>query len=175
MSISDFEPDPDYSSLGSVLLSTDAETGRLVANAAEVEEFDPRIENDLEGLLYLGYLTKNCSIFTHQFVLKTLTRGEKLAILRYCADYDDTMGIGDALETATLALAVVTANGRPLSVALTKEETAEDRLQRNFPIVAKWYDPVLEELYLEYQELVQRMNAAFAALQSKSQASRRTR
>ena len=175
MSIQDFEPDQNILALDGVHLGNDPD-GRLVANAVEADEFDPRIGSDIEGLLFLGYLTQSASIFGHHFVLKTLRRGERLAALQFVQPYEETLGIAQALETALLALSIISVDGRPLSIPLgPADDKPELTLERNWPTVAKWYDPVLDALYLEYQELQQRMNVAFLEMQSKSTASRRSR
>lgn len=175
MSASDFEGSPDYTRVGALSLGNDPETGQPFANVVQADEFDPSIANDVEGLLMLGYLTKNVAIFGHTFTLKTLTRGERLAVLTFCKEFEETLGIGEALETATLALAIVSADNRPLSVPLGPTDTdPQDALVRNWSIVSKWYDPVLNGLYLEYRDLQNRMLAAFQELQSKSRAGRPT-
>lgn len=174
MSLTDFEPDPDYLSLGSVRMANDP-SGYLVANAVEAEEFDPSISEDVEGLLLLGYLTTSATIYGHNFILKTLARGEKLAVARFVKAYEDTLGIADALETATLALSIISVDGRPLTIPLSEADRApEVTLARNFSVIAKWFDPVLNALYLEYQDLRNRADEAFLELQGKLMAGRPT-
>lgn len=174
MSISDFEPDPDILAAGEFELGTSDE-GRLFANAVEADEFSDDIHNDVEGLLLLGYLTTNATIFGHTFVLKTLTRGERLAVTQFVREYEDSLGIGQALETASLALAIINVDGRPLSIPLgDADRSPATTLVRNYSKISQWYDPVLDSLYMEYQELQQRMTAAFIGLQGKLTAGRRT-
>ena len=174
MSLSDFESDTDFLSLDGVQLANDPE-GHLLVNVEKADEFDPRIANDVEGLLFLGKLTHDCAIYGHTFTLKTLTRGERLAMTLFARDYDDTLAIAQALESATLALSIVMVDNRPLSIPLDSDDrNPEAVLRRNFPIVSKWFDPVLDALYLEYQSLNIRMRDAFLELEGKSTASRRT-
>lgn len=175
MSATDFEGSPDYTRVGALSLGNDPETGQPFANPVQADEFDPSISNDVEGLLMLGYLTKNVSLFGHTFVLKTLTRGERLAVLTFCKEFEETLGIGEALETATLALSIISADNRPLSVPLsTADLNPNDTLVRNWQIVSKWFDPILNGLYLEYRDLQNRMLAAFQELQGKLRAGRPT-
>lgn len=139
----------------------------VLANTERVEEFDPeRISADVEGLLWLGKLTDDCEIFGHTFVLRTLTRGERLAVSLFVREYEDTLGLADAMQTAYLALAVEEVDGRPLTVALGPE-TPEERLRRQFVQVSKWYDPVLEALWVKYRNLNARATAAFTELEGK--------
>lgn len=165
MSTPDFESDPDYSQFGLSLANGD--DGRLLVNAEKSDEFDPRVANDVEGLLFLGRLTHDFSLYGHSFTIRTLTRGERLAAAQFVREYEDTLGLADALQTAYLALAVVLVDGRPLSIALEDEQRPDTRLRRNFDIVQKWYDPVIEAVYAEYSNLLVRQRLAFQELEGK--------
>jgi len=156
-------------------LDNDEETGALLVNAVEADEFDPRHSNDVEGLLFLGKLTHNAEIFGHSFILKTLTRGERLATSLIVKEYEGTLGEADALQTATVAASILTVDGRPPSFALTPEENSPlARIRANFAVVTTYYDPIIETLWAEYGNLLIRQVAAFQAMQGKSTASRRT-
>lgn len=164
MSIHDYEPEADFGSFGITLANNP--DGALLVNAEKNEEFDPGISNDVEGLLLLGKLTADCELYGHTFTLRTLTRGERLAIAQFVQDYEDTLGLADAMQTAYLAQAIMIVDGRPLSIALG-DESPEARLRRNFEIVQKWYDPVIEALYREYSQLLVRQSIAFRELEGK--------
>ena len=41
----------------------------------QVQEFDPKVRQDFDGLLYLGRMTHTFSFVGHQFVIRTLTTG----------------------------------------------------------------------------------------------------
>lgn len=159
------EGDADYGAFG-ISLANDPDTGQLLVNAEKHEEFDSRISHELEGLLFLGRLTHDCEIFGHTFTLRTLTRGERLAVSLYVQEHENTLGLADALQTAYLALAIELVDGRPLSIAL-ENETTDARLRRNFAIVQQWYDPVLESLYVQYGILVGKAVEAFRELEGK--------
>lgn len=166
MSIPDFEADPNYG-----ITLANAPDGSLVAQSETYDSFDPRISNDIDGLLFLGRLTHDCEVFGHRFTLRTLTRGERLAISLLVREYEDTLGLADAMQTAYLALAIQTLDGRPLSIPL-ETEPIHTHLRRNFEIIQKWYDPVLEALYGEYAHLLVRQEQAFKEFSGKSTASR---
>jgi hypothetical protein len=166
----DFEPDVD---LGRMQLANDPD-GRLLVNTLPAEEF-PHVSQDIEGLMFLGRLTSSFVLYGHSFSLQTLTRGEKLAITQYVKDYEDTIGLTDALQTGFLALALTEVDGRPISIPLSPDQDNPlVRLHRNFPVVSRMYDQVLEALYAEYSKLLIRQAQAFQVLEGKSQASRRT-
>lgn len=170
----DFEQDVDLLHGAGVAFANDETSGELLVNAVEADEFDSRHQNDIEGLLFLGKLTKRCDIFGHVFVIKTLTRGERLAALLVVKEFEESLGVSDAFQTALLAAAIVTVDGRPLTIPLSPSED-KDRLTRiraNFEIIQDYYDAVLEALYAEYGSLLLRQAQAFAALQGNLSASR---
>lgn len=161
------EPERDFSHFG-INFDNDEETGQVLVNLEKTtEEFDSRIGQDLEGLLYLGRLTSDCEIYGHTFTLRTLTRGERLAAALFVQEYESTLGLADALQTAYLALAIEVVDNRPLSIPLEQRESTEAKLSRNFTIIRNWYDPVLEALYAEYQKLILREVDAFRELEGK--------
>lgn len=167
------EAERDFGAFG-IEFANDPETGQVVVNLEKADEFDERIGQDVEGLLWLGRLTSDVEIFGHSFTLRTLTRGERLACALFVHDYEDTLGLADALQTAYLSLAIELVDGRPLSIPLEQRESTEARLSRNFAIVQRWYDPVLEALFAEYNLLIVREAEAFRELEGKSPASRAT-
>lgn len=169
MSNTEIEPegDRDFSHFGVEFANDPAPAGVLI-NAEPVDGFDEaRISQDVEGLLWLGKLTHNCTLYGHTFTLRTLTRGERLSVALFVREYEETLGLADAMQTAYLALSIETVDGRALTSPLGPE-TAEERLRRNFNTVHQWFDPVLEALWLEYKVLTNRAIAAFQELEGKS-------
>lgn len=174
MSVADFEPDQRFLDLGDGVRISNDDDGQLVTNAVKADEFT-NIGQDIEGLLYLGYLTTDLEFYGHTFTLKTLTRGERLAVAQFAAEYEESLGLALAMETATLAISLILVDGRALSIPLGDEDRSPMMtLRRNWQIVHRWFDPVLDVLYAEYRLLQQRMNNAFTELQGNSTASRRT-
>lgn len=175
-----YTPEPEQDSnllLGAGVQLANAEDGQLLANALKADEFDARHQNDVEGLLFLGFLTHEAQIFGHSFVLKTLTRGERLAATQVMQEYEDTLGAADALGTAFVAAALVSVDGRSLWLPL--EESVDRnpliRIRAQFEHVNRWYDPIIEALYAEFGTLILRQASAFAALSGNLSASRVTR
>jgi hypothetical protein len=165
MSNTDFEADVNLAPFG-ISLANDPQTGEVLVNVERAETFDDSVSREVEGLLFLGKLTHDCEIFGHTFLLRTLTRGERIAISLFVQDHENTLGLADALQTAYLALALVLVDGRPLTISL-ETETAEVRLRRNYDIIKNWFDPVLEALYAEYKILIQKQLVAFQELEGK--------
>lgn len=175
--IPDFEPDADFSAAGDLPLGferIETEDGDVLVNAQKADEFDPRHANDVEGLLFLGYLTDEFELFGHTFIIRTLRRGERLACALVVKEWEETLGIGDALETAYVSASLMSVDGRALTAPLGPSENPIVRIRSNFGQVSKWYDYVVESIYQRYSALLVRQHAAFTELEGKSTASRPT-
>src|SRR5262249_25014295 len=134
-------------------------------NVEPVDAFDPRHAEAIDGLLWLGKLTDSFHMFGHRFTLKTLTRGERLAVTQVARDYADTLGASMALETAVVAACVVSVDNRPLNPDLGPNMDPVDRVAANFAVVQDWYDVVLEQIYERYSQLLIRQVQAFIELE----------
>lgn len=167
-----FEKDPDF--LATLAPPSDQapfgysfDEGVLNANPAE--EFPAQANQDVDGLLFLGYLTDAFDVYGHKFVIRTLRRGEKLAVGKIVQEYTETVGLGDAISAATIAASILLVDSRPLSLPLSDEESSTPDLwiRRNFAIVSKWYDPIIDSIYDKYLNLLQRQTRAFLEFQGK--------
>ena len=161
----DFEPDVDYSAAP---FGMSFEGGATNIQPA-AEDFDPRHSEDLEGLLFLGYLTDDFEAFGHRFAIRTLRRGERLAIAQIASEFENTIGLADALQTTYVAACLTLVDGRPLSIPLSAQENRDPGtwIRRNYNIVAEWFDPVIEAVYDKYSYLLVRQTSAFLELQGK--------
>lgn len=135
--------------------------------------FDGDISGDVRGLLNLGKLTQRIELFGHVFVLKTLTVGEELAIALMVNEYAGTIGQGKAFQTAVIAAALVSVDGRPLVAALGPDIQAS--LSDSFEyIINNWYMSTVDAIWDAYQDLLIRQAQAYQDVMGKSPASRKT-
>lgn len=144
---------------------------------ATTDEFDSRIFEDVNGLIYLGHLTSSFNQYGHDFVIKTLRSGERLICAQVIHDYEDTLGLELAFKLAYVAACVVSVDARPLVAALGPGSAQRrEQILRAFSLISDpdkgWYDATVDAVYDEYSRLVVRQGAAFAALEGKSKASR---
>lgn len=161
----DFEPDVDFSAAeapSGFQFSPDGTT----LNAIESDKFPPNVSQDVEGLLWLGYLTDTFDLYGHRFVIKTLTRGERLIVSQLVKEFENTLGLADAYETAQIAASLVMIDGMPLADIEPGEDPSR-RIRENFERVKKWYDPVLAQLSERIVALNMRQAQAFIAFRSK--------
>jgi len=106
----------------------------------------------------------------HSFVLRTLTVGEELAIGQVVNEFAGTIGQGKAFQTAVIAAAIVTVDGRELVEPLGPDTQAG--LQAKFDYITRnWYMRTIDEVFAAYQELLIRQAAAYEAILLKSTAS----
>lgn len=117
----------------------------------EVEEIFP--EEHLEpfrGLLFLGDMTREVWYGGHCFVIRTLREGEILRIGQLIRDYRETLTEIEARKVYTVAAAVESIDGMPLSVAYKKGyDVIPDKAEE----VKQWYPSVIAYLHKAYVEM----------------------
>jgi hypothetical protein len=113
-------------------------------------EFDPRMKEAFEGLMYLGRLTQTFRFLGHTFVIKTLTTDETLQVGLLQRPFRDTMGDLRAYTAATAAACVVSVDGQPLPLPLTNLPDEDIMAQRFRYVRLHWYPVVLDRVYEEY-------------------------
>ena len=131
------------------------------------DEFDARYKLDVDGLIWLGYLTESFPLYGHTWVLKTLTRGERLAVTLAVKEYEDTLGTALALETATIAASLLMIDNVPIYPGLEPDAPPLPRILDAFKVVQTWHDPLIAKLYEKYSQLQLRQIRAFFELESK--------
>ena len=117
--------------------------------------FDKKWEKDFEGLLYLGKLEKEVtSIPLHKFIVRTLTVNEQLEVLLITQPYADGIGYSRAYKAAVVAAGLVSVDGREL---VPTDKSSNVLRQKWDYITNGWYEPVIDVLYDEINQLHTRM------------------
>ncbi len=162
----DFVPDPDLSAVaGATGVATPVGSGRV---EEPTESFSPDIEREVEGLLYLGALSSLERIWGHTFEIHTLRAGEELARDQIVGEYENVLGQARALGIATLAAAVKSVDGTPLTRPLTGGKVdLISSIRANFAYFSNYYFPVIERLYGAYEQLEVKQARAFQELEGK--------
>jgi hypothetical protein len=139
-----------------------------VLNAVQTAESFPSDSMEaINGLVWLGYLADTFGLFGHSFTLRTLTRGDRLTVTLLTKEWEETLGMADAYQTAVVAAALVEVDGQPLTSVIPRANRQE-QIRANFGMVQDWYEPVVEALFERVAQLNLRQQAAFTALQAKS-------
>jgi hypothetical protein len=117
--------------------------------------FDDRWKKDFEGLLYLGKLEKEItSIPLHKFVVRTLTVNEQLEVLLITQPYADGIGYARAYKAAVVAAGLVSVDGKEL---IPTDKNSNVLRQKWDYVTNGWYEPVIDVLYEEIDQLHGRM------------------
>jgi len=120
----------------------------------ELPEFDPQYAKDFDGLNYLGALTSQFEWLGHKFVIRTLTIDEYLAVATLTKDYQETIGVTRAYETAIAALCVETIDGKSLPTPVQEETLGYAWAYQCFNFVkGRWYTYTIKKIYEEYLQL----------------------
>jgi hypothetical protein len=126
-------------------------------------EDEPEVPQDVQTLLFNGYLTQSVQIGTHEVVLRTLKIGEEFDVALVSDKYKETFESVRALATATIAAAIQSVDGRGLvPMPFGPSDLTLDA--KYAYVLDQFYAPVIDKLYAEYRELRKRMYAAFDAL-----------
>lgn len=134
--------------------------------------FPPEVNQEIQGLLFLGYLSSGFNLLGHRFEIRTLKAGEELAIGQIVQEYEGRLGTSKAYGIATVAACLVTVDGHPLTSPLGPNDVLGS-IRQNFEYIGhNWYYPVVEMIYEEYSLLMLKQHAAYVALQGKSEAGR---
>lgn len=122
--------------------------------------FNPKVREDLEGLLFLGRLEKTFRFWGHRFVVRTLTVEDHLEIGQLIASWKDTYAETLSWQAAVVAAAVVSVDGQPLPVPMGEGET---RMGARFRWAQSQYPWTIAAVWEEHLELEDRVREAIAA------------
>ena len=128
------------------------------AEISSVEEHDDAVmaHGDLEQLIYLGCVEDSKTISGFKFDLRTLTGKEQNDVwLSVSFLNNDTKFF--IIKVALLARAIMTINGRTVDVLYRGKDFRElSKEQRCIKVVETWQQPLIDELYEFYTELLER-------------------
>lgn len=136
------------------------------------DRFPDKVNEDVNGLLWLGYLEDTVEFCGHEFVIRTLRLEDELLASLVSKDYVDTLGQAKAWIAAQVGLALVSVDGDEdfcPPAGPNKKEFARGRFQY---ISSNWFEPTVNYIYGQYGNLVQRQAEALEAMENLSQESR---
>lgn len=138
----------------------------------ETPLFPPEHSLAIEGLLWLGYLTKEISFAGHIFVLRTLKASEELEAGLLAKEYEGTFGVVKANAWAQLAAAIESVDNDPKfwekKAPPIGPSKRNNLLGRFNYITENWYWPVAAKLFDEYANLLREQALAFEVLEDLS-------
>lgn len=119
-------------------------------------EFDPRVRQDFDGLLFLGALTNQFEWLGHTFVIKTLSTDELLEVSLLVKEWQGTLGEMKAYSAAIVAACTVSVDGKPLPQPISANP-GDLPVRNRFNMVRRWYPTTLDVVYDEYMQLERRV------------------
>lgn len=131
-------------------------------------EFPEQVQNDINSLMWLGYLEDSFEFCGHSFTLATLRGDDELNSGLVVKEYAETFSQARAYAWAKIALALVAVDGDANfcpPIGPDKREFARTRFKW---VTERWYWPVAEFLYSRYTALELRQIEAIEAVQGLS-------
>lgn len=113
--------------------------------------FDPKHAEPFKGLLYLGALSDHFEWLGHEFDIRTLRDGEKLAVASIIKPYIETMGADRAYACAMVAMAITGVDGDDLPIPIGETRKAHEwGLQRFQYVKDNWFSPTVDVVFNRY-------------------------
>lgn len=128
--------------------------------AQGIEDFPPEIQQDVEGLMYLGYLEDSFDFCGHSFHIRTLRGDEELLSTLVCKEFVETIGQARAWVWATVAMCLVAVDGDPNFCPPTSPNKREYAMARFRYCTSKWYWPLATYINSKYTALIDRQTEA---------------
>jgi hypothetical protein len=136
------------------------------------DEFPEEVVEDVDGLLWLGYLEDTVDYCGHEFVIRTLRAEDQLLCALITKEYADTVGQGKAWIASQVALALVAVDEDEdfcPRATFSKKDYARARFHY---VISKWYEPVILHIYNAYMNLVERQSSVLEEMENLSKESR---
>jgi hypothetical protein len=118
--------------------------------SAPLPEFDPKVREEYEGLLFLGKLSKQFTWSGHRFRIKTLTTDEALEVGLVTKDYIGTSQENRAWMTCLVGACTVSVDGKYLPMSINPEESM---VEAHFNWAKQQYPWTIDRIFEEFAEL----------------------
>ncbi len=141
---------------------------------SSVNDFPDEARESVNGLMWLGFLEDSVLVFGHEFVIRTLRVGEDLQVGLLTKEYADSMGIEQAIATATVALALKSIDGDPDFCPVASRNHADYARQRFKYVQDNWYMPVIVRVFDAYLGLLAKQQDALERVEDLSTGSLNT-
>jgi hypothetical protein len=169
--------DEEYGSYDPTVVKQVSDAGPVVLkdpDGNELPSFNPKVADDLDGLLFLGALTKRFEWLGHVFVIRTLSQDEVLTVPILMKPWQGSIGEVKAYATAMVAMCIQTVDGKELPMPYEIEKTQFTWAQQRFDYVRRsWFQYTIDKVYSEYmalegrtQQVVDAMGEAFGSTEN---------
>lgn len=139
-----------------------------VEEANPFEKFDPRVRLAVEGLIYLGSLTKEVEFCGHSFGLITIKPAWEFAGAKAIEDFRNTLKEPEAWISVQIGLALTHIDGEEdFCPQAGPDRVAHAKARMNY-LTSNWYMPTIHYLFQEYTTLLEEQAEAIRAVQDLS-------
>lgn len=139
-----------------------------------IEGFPDRVRENVEGLMYLGYLEDDFEFCGHHFVIRTIHGDEELLAGLLTKEFVQTMAAERAWVWALVSMCLAAVDGdTEFCPRITKSDRDYAR-QRFSYCTKKWYWPLAVHIHDKYAELLAEQKEAFEAMEDLSRENRIT-
>ena len=138
------------------------------------DRFPDEIVDDVDGLIWLGYLEDTVEFCGHEFVIRTLRLEEEMLAALISKDYIDTLGQAKAWIAAQVALALVSIDGDDAFCPPAGPDRKAYARARFKYVSTNWYEPTVNYIYSKYAEMIERQSRALEEMENLSKEGRIT-
>lgn len=134
-------------------------------SAQTIEDFPPEIQENVEGLMFLGELYNDFDFCGHHFVIRTLRGDEELLASLVCKEFVETVGQARAWIWALVSMCLVSIDGDENfcpQITGNKRDYARARFQY---VTRNWFWPLAVHINSKYAELQQEQEAAMGRVE----------
>lgn len=137
-----------------------------------IDGFPDEVIDDVDGLLWLGFLEESIEFCGHDFVIRTLRLEDEILSGFVVKDYKDTVSQAKAWIAAQVGMALVSVDGNENfcpQAGPNKKDFARARFQY---VTKNWYEPTINYLYVKYVELLERQDKVLKEMENLSKEDR---
>jgi hypothetical protein len=134
-----------------------------------VDGFPEEVIEDVDGLLWLGFLEDAVDFCGHNFVIRTLRLEEEMLAGLAVKDYTGSLSETKALIAAQVGMALVSVDGDESfcpQAGPNKKDYARARFQY---VISNWYEPTINHIYISYLDLLRRQSKVLEEMENLSQ------
>lgn len=132
------------------------------------DRFPEEVVDDVDGLLWLGYLEDSFDFCGHNFVIRTLKLEDEMVAGLAAKDYEDSISQAKAWVAAQVGMALVAIDGDESfcpQAGPDKKNFARARFQY---VTRNWYEPTINYIYARYVELLERQMMVLSEMENLS-------
>jgi hypothetical protein len=143
--------------------------GEIEGPKEGLEGFPTEVRENVEGLMFLGYLEDSFEFCGHQFVIHTLRGDEELLAGLITKDFVNTMSAEKAWVWALVSLCLAVVDGDPDFCPRISKSDRDYARQRFQYCTKKWLWPLAVHIHNKYAALLTKQNEAMEAMEDLSQ------